>query len=187
MEQCFERALAAQCAPTLAGIKPASLFRIGGDLICLRHTVELWDQRLRRRGIRVRILKECPSVQACMVYVYRSRWVDQILEQPPVGAFLQTLGYRLETTQSLLAQLSQRFCLEQTYPHEIGIFLGYPLEDVQGFMAYQGRNFTCCGLWKCYGDPHAAQARFAQYRACTVAYLQHFQRGIPVMDLVVAA
>ena len=46
MESCFERALAAQCAPTLAGLKPGSLFRIGGDPAAMRQTVDLWDQRL---------------------------------------------------------------------------------------------------------------------------------------------
>lgn len=76
MESCFERALAAQCAPTLAGLKPGSLFRIGGDPAAMRQTVDLWDQRLSPRGIRVRILKECPAAQACMIYVYRSGWVD---------------------------------------------------------------------------------------------------------------
>ena len=187
MESCIERALAAQCAPTLAGLKPGSLFRIGGDPAAMRQTVDLWDQRLSPRGIRVRILKECPAAQACMIYVYRSGWVDQLMEQPAIRAFFHKMGYQPGNTSSLLAQLSRRFCLEQEYPHEIGIFLGYPLEDVLGFMEHRGRNFTCCGLWKCYGDPSTAQARFARYRACTSAYKRMYERGVPVMALVVAA
>lgn len=100
-----------------------------------------------------------------MIYLYRSSWMDRILEQPAIQEFLHRMGYQPGTTSSLLEQLSRRFCLEQEYPHEIGVFLGYPLEDVLGFMEHRGRNFTCCGLWKCYGDPSAAQARFARYRA----------------------
>lgn len=187
MESCFERALTAQCAPTLAGLKPGSLFRIGGGLEAMRHTVDFWDQRLSSRGIRVRILKECPAAQACMIYLYRSSWMDRIVKQPEIQEFLHQMGYQLGTTSSLLEQLSRRFCLEQEYPHEIGVFLGYPLEDVLGFMEHRGRNFTCCGLWKCYGDPSAAQARFARYRACTSAYKRMYERGVPVMSLVVAA
>ena len=170
MESCFERALAAQCAPTLAGLKPGSLFRIGGDPAAMRQTVDLWDQRLSPRGIRIRILKECPAAQACMIYVYRSGWVDQLMEQPAIRAFFHKMGYQPGNTSSLLVQLSRRFCLEQEYPHE-----------------HRGRNFTCCGLWKCYGDPSTAQARFARYRACTSAYKRMYERGVPVMALVVAA
>ena len=113
MESCFERALAAQCAPTLAGLKPGSLFRIGGDPATVRHTVDLWDRRLSPRGIRVRILKECPAAQACMIYLYRSSWMDRILEQPAIQEFLHRMGYQPGTTSSLLEQLSRRFCLEQ--------------------------------------------------------------------------
>lgn len=97
-----------------------SLFRIGGDPAAMRQTVDLWDQRLSPRGIRVRILKECPAAQACMIYVYRSGWVDQLMEQPAIRAFFHKMGYQPGNTSSLLAQLSRRFCLEQEYPHEIG-------------------------------------------------------------------
>ena len=97
MESCFERALAAQCAPTLAGLKPGSLFRIGGDPAAMRQTVDLWDQRLSPRGIRVRILKECPAAQACMIYVYRSGWVDQLMEQPAIRAFFHIICYSFST------------------------------------------------------------------------------------------
>ena len=37
------------------------------------------------------------------------------------------------------------------FPHEIGVFLGYPLEDVVGFIRHRGKCFTCCGCWKSYG------------------------------------
>ena len=48
MNRTFEDVLVEQCAPTLAGIKPASLFRFQADsLETIRlHTAE-WDQRLR--------------------------------------------------------------------------------------------------------------------------------------------
>ena len=48
----------------------------------------------------------------------------------------------------MLRQLSRRLCCEADFPHEIGVFLGYPLTDVVGFIENQGRNFTCCGCWK---------------------------------------
>ena len=64
-------------------------------------------------------------------------------------------------------------------------FLGYPLSDVVGFIENSGRNFTCCGCWKAYGDPQAAQRHFAQLRKCTAVYLRLFHSGTPILRLAV--
>ena len=58
-------------------------------------------------------------------------------------AFLESCGYESGDTDFLLKQLSGRLCLEQDYPHEIGLFLGYPLADVVGFIENRGWNYTC--------------------------------------------
>ena len=43
-------------------------------------------------------------------------------------------GLHPGTADELLAQLAERLCCEQDFPHEIGVFLGYPLADVIGFI-----------------------------------------------------
>ena len=188
MEQQFEKALVEQSAPTLAGVKPANLFRFGGmELETIHRLVASWDDRLTPMGIRVIVLKECRRTNACMIYVYREEWLACILSDADNLAFLEQMGYQTEDGIGMLDLLSQRFCLEQEYPHEIGVFLGYPLEDVVGFIENRGWNYTCCGLWKSYGDPVAAEACFAHYRACTSEYKRMYGLGIPVIQLVVAA
>lgn len=126
MESCFERALAAQCAPTLAGLKPGSLFRIGGDPAAMRQTVDLWDQRLSPRGIRVRILKECPAAQACMIYVYRSGWVDQLMEQPAIRAFFHKMGYQPGNTSSCWRSCPGGSVWNRSIPMKSGSSWGIP-------------------------------------------------------------
>ena len=86
-----------------------------------------------------------------------------------------------------LRQLSRRLCCSAEFPHEIGIFLGYPLHDVVGFIENRGQNFTCCGCWKSYGDPDAAQKHFDQLSKCTAVYLRLFHSGTPILKLAVAA
>ena len=44
------------------------------------------------------------------------------------------------------------------FPHEIGVFLGYPAQDVRGFM--EGRKATCRGAWHAYGDEQLPGSRF---------------------------
>lgn len=188
MEQAFEKLLVEQCAPALAGLKPASLFRFaGGDGPSIRRLAAVWDRRLTPKGLRVMVLKECSKTGACMIYVYRPEWLARLLRDPDNRAFLERMGYRTEDGLGMLRLLSRRFCLEREYPHEVGVFLGYPLEDVVGFIENRGWNYTCCGLWKSYGDPAAAEARFQKYRACTAAYKRRYERGTPVLQLAVAA
>ena len=66
---------------------------------------------------------------------------------------------------------------ESSFPHEIGLFLGYPLADVQGFIAHCGRNYRLCGCWKVYGDPCFAQRCFAKYKKCRDVYLKCYEQG----------
>ena len=101
--------------------------------------------------------------------------------------FLEESGYRTEEgCPGVLRQLSQRLCRGTEFPHEIGVVLGYPLEDVVGFIRHRGRDFTCSGCWKCYGDPEAARRRFASYRRCTAYCLQQLRQGVAVTRMIAA-
>lgn len=188
MERKFEAQLVNQCAPTLAGIKPASLFRYqGGEPGEARALTEAWCRRLAPWGLTLRVLKTCCHTGACMILLYRAEWLRRLLAEEDNRRFLERQGYPADAELSrLLELLSRRLCMEQDYPHEIGLFLGYPLEDVEGFIHNRGRNFTCCGFWKAYGDPAAAQRRFAQYRRCTEVCRERFRRGAEITELIAA-
>ena len=34
------------------------------------------------------------------------------------------------------------------FPHEISVFLGYPLKDVKCFISRRGSGYHMCGEWK---------------------------------------
>ena len=150
-----------------------------------------WNARLGEKGLRVRVLKGCTRTHRYLVYVYRENRLREVLSDEKVRAFLVQEGYRLpegsDDCEPLLRQLSRRLCCEAEFPHEIGVFLGYPLTDVVGFIENQGRNFTCCGCWKAYGDRDAAERLFAQLNKCTRVYLRLFHSGTPIFRLAVAA
>lgn len=186
MERTFEAVLVEQCAPTLAGVKPASLFRWqGGEA---RDRAARWARELAPFGIAIRVLKTCPRTGDSLIYLYRAAWLRRILTDGDNRGFLEAAGYSLDQgCGGLLEQLSHRLCLEREFPHEIGLFLGYPLEDVVGFIQNGGRNYTCCGCWKAYGDPEEARRRFARYRRCTEICRARFLAGVPIRKLVAAA
>lgn len=186
MEKSFRGVLAEQCAPTLAGIKAGSLFRWQDPRGSLEE-IRTCAAELRAMGLSLRVLKVCRRTNAALFYVYRDTEVRRILSGAACG-FLTRLGYEMKgALPSILRQLSGRLCLEEAFPHEIGLFLGYPLEDVIGFIENNGRNYTYIGCWKAYGDPHRAKARFDAYRRCTDLCRSLFYPGMPLAHFSAAA
>ena len=92
-----------------------------------------------------------------------------------------------QKAEDLLAQLRARLRTKEQFPHEIGLFLGYPLRDVIGFIENRGQNFTCCGFWKSYSDPAQARECFACYQKCISDYTRMFGQGVPIEELALLA
>lgn len=175
MERDFETVMIEQCAPVLAGLKPAGLFRYETrNRADLARRVAGWNAQLNPKGLQVRVLRGCIATRQYLVYVYRAAKLQTVLADAAVRGFLAREGYRLPEDAA-------------DFPHEIGVFLGYPLEDVVGFIRHRGKCFTCCGCWKSYGDPAAARQHFDQLAKCTAVYLRLFHSGTPILKLAVAA
>ena len=188
ISRTFEAVLVRQCAPTLAGMKPGSIFCFNhSPLEVSRQKVCQWNKQLAPFGLTVQILLERPSSSSVIVFVYRRDRLEQMLSDDAYQSFLAEAGYERTNLDGLLEQLSYRLRTQPEFPHEIGVFLGYPLQDVIGFIENQGRNFTCCGFWKSYGDPAEMQVCFACYRRCIQTYVAMFEQGIPIERLAVPA
>ena len=75
---------------------------------------------------------------------------------------------------------------DDAFPQEVGFFLGYPPEDVCGFIEQGARNYKCVGCWKVYGDEQQARKTFAKYKKCIDAYCRRYAAGQSVEWLIVA-
>ena len=188
ISRTFEAVLVRQCAPTLAGMKPGSIFCFNhSPLEVSRQKVCQWNKQLEPFGLTVQILLERPGSSSVIVFVYRRDRLEQMLSDDAYQSFLAEAGYERTNLDGLLEQLSYRLRTQPEFPHEIGVFLGYPLQDVIGFIENHGRNFTCCGFCKSYGDPAEMQVCFACYRRCIQTYVAMFEQGIPLERLAVPA
>ena len=188
ISRTFEAVLVRQCAPTLAGMKPGSIFCFNhSPLEVSRQKVCQWNKQLEPFGLTVQILLERPGSSSVIVFVYRHDRLEQMLSDDAYQSFLAEAGYERTNLDGLLEQLAYRLRTQPEFPHEIGVFLGYPLRDVIGFIENHGRNFTCCGFWKSYGDPAEMQVCFACYRRCIQTYVAMFEQGIPLERLAVPA
>ena len=83
-------------------------------------------------------------------------------------------------------QLIRRFRQGADFPHEIGLFLSYPPEDVKGFVDNRARSYKCAGLWKVYSDEARARRLFTRFKRCTDTYCKLWQAGATIDQLAVA-
>ncbi len=179
----LEHSLVTHCAPTLAGLKTAGLF-------CFSYTSEpMLQAELRRcrramgnKGVCIRVLRR--NQGRALLYVYRPAKLGQDFQKPGVAPFLQRMGYSLQP-DAAIRQLEQKLARRSGCPHEIGLFLGYPLADVVGFMENGGKNCKCTGCWKVYSNEAEARRRFAQFKRCQSIYAVQFQRGKTLSQLTV--
>lgn len=182
----IERYLVEHCSPTLASLKTASLFCFeAGKERELQEQVENWNHLLCRKGLMMRLLKR--GAKQILIYVYRHTHLLADLKRPGVSEFLAGYGYSGTEPEAVLQHLQERIRDSDTFPHEIGIFLGYPLEDVEGFIRHKGQNCRCNGCWKVYGDKDEADKRFARFRKCREIYVRLWNEGRSVWQLTVAA
>ena len=103
-----------------------------------------------------------------------------IFEEPPTGGFSRAIWLEYANRQTFKGDESGEF------PHEVGLFLSYPPEDVQGFIDHRAMDFKCAGLRKVYGDQQRAQALFDRFRRCTPRYCALWQTGLRLEQLAVA-
>ena len=178
----LERQLIRSAAPTLAGLKTGSLFpyRFLSKQAALVELRAL-EYRLTPKGLRLLPLRM--TDRFAMLYLYRPERLQQDLRGKAAAKLLRDVGYPDTDASRCLAEISRRLCLPDAFPHEIGLFLSYPPEDVQGFM--ERRPCKCVGCWKVYGDERAAKRIFAQYEQCTSAYLHRYALGCPLERLAV--
>ena len=94
-------------------------------------------------------------------------------------------GYNRGTPGRCMMQLMERLSSGGEFPREIGLFLGYPPEDVEGFIRNKAECSKCCGHWKVYGDEHRARDLFNRYNQCTQAYCAQWMAGKSLEDLTV--
>ena len=170
----LEHYLAHYCAATLLGEKSASLVSLPREE-CARIGLQLreYNRQLGPKGLVFTLL--CACRRRLLLLVYRP-------------AMLEQLGYPMEENlRAKLNRLQARFAEGGGFPHEIGLFLGYPPEDVLAFVATGGAGCKLCGYWKVYHNVEAARACFAQYDACRDRLCRAIAQGTTISQLLCAA
>lgn len=172
----IEKYLVKNCSPTLASIKTANLFSINhlGEEN-LKKQIEEWNHKLCDKGVSLILLRNRNNI--ALVYVCRKSRLREDLSKAGVAEFLKIYGYRSTDVDYAIERLKSRLSSQDGFPHEIGIFLSYPLGDVIGFIENAGKNSKCTGCWKVYCNECEAVKIFAKFKKCREVYSRLWSEG----------
>lgn len=163
---CLAAFVALEAAEVLAGAKPANLVRLPNrPHLCGRNFCELWSRHgaevLRQSRLEAAVLRE--TEEFLLLLFHRPDLMERRLAGRAAPAFLQRAGYsEPKRWSSALAQLRERF--RDGFPHEIGVFLGYPLKDVGAFMGWTALPVTGQRMWKIFGHSRRSLRLTDHYR-----------------------
>ena len=182
----LEAPIAYHCAPALAGIKPANI------VSCQKSKnnniypeLEKLNSELNCKDIYLEVLCECEK--RLLVMVYRKALLERYLNDRANKAFLAKYGYsQAISTESHLETLKSRMEFD-SFPHEIGVFLGYPLRDIHCFINHRDRGCLLCGEWKVYHNVPKAEKLFKRYRSCRKALSKRVASGCSLAKIFCAA
>ena len=147
--------MALQCAPVLAGIKVSNLLiieeRYWKELCFLLRNSEMCARKLYRCRDKITLL------------LYRREELEQWVKTLQVEALLKEIGYDSVELHRIFRKL--------------GLLLGYPAEDVRGFMGIGYKKCLYTGYWKVYEKAEEKIALFSEYdRAMDLALSMAYER-----------
>ena len=171
------------CSPTLAGLKVGNLFAYEyNNIVTLYQVVMAISRLINKKGVYIHILQL--KNNRALIYIYRKKQLQELLKNKEIRSFLHECDYQNFNVYDALQQLSKHL-KKQDFPHEIGVFLDYPLDDVKSFIAHKGLNYKAVGCWKVYHNLDNALNLFERFEKCTKRFIQRYQQGFDIEYLTV--
>jgi hypothetical protein len=154
----IKRIIVNHCSPVLMGCKPAALFMLQSEkaytvLVCLLP-----------KFLNVMVLRK--SEGRLLVLVFEKKKLEETILNENIKAILTGMGYPSSSSVFVFLNCLIRQFSCREFPHEVGLFLGYPVDDVLGFVKHKGQNYKLCGYWKVYGNVEQAKSCFSLYDKC---------------------
>jgi hypothetical protein len=167
--------------PTLTKEKAASLLVFSNDKRNLQKDWEIFKGEVKDK-LRVSFLELKKDEKSTIVLFYNEELLNKILREKRNVEFLENFGYKEEMTlEECISLLKDRY--KESCPHEIGIFLGYPLDDVVQFMKDTKKDCKLVGYWKVYNNAEEAQNIFKKYDSIRSDLVRIMISGVRPTDI----
>ena len=168
-----------QCAPLLTGIKLSNLLNVRADQ--KEEVFKLFEGS----KICCRVLYEFRG--RLSILLYRPGMLAAYLDREDVKKLMMSFGYGDLELEEILDRIADGYQEhmdgKRGFPHEIGLVLGYPPVDVEGFIKKEGRDFLYSGYWKVYGDVEQAKQTFQAYDNAKECAVVEFMAGKQMKEI----
>lgn len=182
-----ELQMALQCAPVITGMKISNLLNI--KLSGYRQIADI----MKDSDISMYTLGATKG--RVNVFMYNKERLAEYLKQPDVRRLMSEFGYGSCELHEVLSMfrvryqkyLKNRYGLlanREWFPHEMGLLLGYPAEDVEGFIRHEGRDCVCSGYWKVYENEAAKKKLFAGFERAEEKLVGLLSGGMHMTDIM---
>lgn len=118
-----------------------------------------------------------------VILIYDKELLSKYIDKQDNINFLRSIGYDIEVcVDKYLKTLSERY-KKYKCPHELGVFLGYPLNDVIDFMNCSNKKCLACGYWKVYNSCNRAEKIFNLFDQVKEVTIDNILEGNTKSDL----
>lgn len=160
-DEYFKCFIAYLISPIITGIKPSSIINITNNRNMLSTWREKRDEFLVALNLEYVTVKEREDAETVLIYSKDN--LSKVLRCEKIRRLLKGYGYNnLSNVKYVLKQLVNRF-EEESCPHEIGVFLGIPLHDVEDFINCSNKPCLLCKYWKVYSNEEYSKDLFQKY------------------------
>ena len=149
--------------PTLMAYKPLHIF-------CFKNDFKFLNQILNDMAL---LFSNSEKIKYRVVYshnktikiiVYHLMAMNTLLKDPRIRHFLTCHGYDDSlTSEAFIEQLANHLSYN-LLPAEFGVFFGYPLKDVMGFIGHPSLKHVKTNAWKVYGNPRLSDKVFETFK-----------------------
>lgn len=160
--ECIEKFLIYNASLVISGVKPSATVTIKKD------NDNLYDKWIKYgidffKIIDISYINLRETNNALIILIYNENKLKNYIFEKENKKFLLQLGYcDKEDLDEYLIILKRRY-KEFNCPHELGVFLGFPLNDVKDFMGCKEKKCLSCGYWLVYNDLQEAKKVFSKY------------------------
>lgn len=170
------------CSPTLAGIKTGNMFiQFFRSEDERKEYIRQFNKCFCKKGLCMIPLRS--REHKTLLYIFRPSFLYRDLQNSQAYEILEKRGYLLTEPNKCIRRLIERIKENDEFPHEVGLFLGYPPEDVFGFIENK-KECKCVGCWKVYDDVESALKVFEKYKKCTASFCRQFANGKKLEQLI---
>ena len=175
-----ELQLAIKSAPLITGLKISNLLTISSDGFCLVEKI------ISGSFISMNPLLE--TEEKTVILLYQKERLEKYLRMMQVQKLLTEEGYPSCLLEDILPVLCEKYEAyaetKNDFPHELGLLLGYPPEDVEGFIRHRGKNCLCTGYWKVYENREQKQQLFQRFEYAKDNLVLLLSYGVGMADIM---